>query len=311
MKLNKILFNLEKYLFIYFITFPLSIFCEDQTLTGIQQNFLSTFNIEEGITNQELRFKLRKSRNFIKKLLKKDKIEIKTAESPGAVLEIGEYHLNHFELQFSREKDSGYITISQEEIANGFEENPYFVTVPYDTHNAVQFSVKVNAPTTSGSSYPRSELRQVNPDGTKASFNAFEGNYSLAGTTRITHLPPVKPEVVVAQLFDGDRDRVAIRTQVINKTITLVVRINGRTVKPYLASPYVLGDEFEWKILVENGLASVFYNDMSKPIIDSQMLDSKSTSWYFKTGCYSQTNSSIETDPNEYVSTELRNLRSD
>lgn len=234
----------------------------------------------------------------------------KSTITPGMVLNIGaDARQNHFELQLAKSGENQIEVISQEEIANGFAEAPYFTVVHYNGYDTVQFEVQIDAPTTSGSKYPRSELRQVKADGTKASFDAMSGTYSLQGSTRITHLPAVKPEVVIAQLFDGSRDRIAIRTQVINNKINLVVRVNGTTVQPYLATPYIVGIEFDWKILVVDGIASIYFNHMDIPVITDQQLYSTGTaSWYFKAGCYSQTNSSIEKDPSEYVSTELRNL---
>ncbi|MFI0435783.1 MAG: polysaccharide lyase family 7 protein [Parachlamydiaceae bacterium] len=230
--------------------------------------------------------------------------------TPGSVLNIGpDWRQNHFELQLAKNGEFKSQVYSQEEIAAGFEEAPYFVVVPYRYHQAVQFWVRVDSATTTGSFYPRSELRQVTSDGSKAAFNAFKGTYSLEGKTRITHLPPIKPEVVIAQLFDGEVDRVAIRTQVIKGQINLVVRINGKAMKPYLSAPYVLNTEFYWKIFIQNGLVSIYFNDMTTPVITNQPLISEArASWYFKAGCYSQTNNKIEKNPDEYVSVELRDL---
>lgn len=230
--------------------------------------------------------------------------------TPGMVLNIGpDFDQNHFKLQYAISGKNQITTVSQEEIANGFERYPYFTVVPHLDYNVVQFWVQVDAPTTDGSSFPRSELRQVNADGSNASIDVFKGTHFLQGKTSITHLPPTKPEVVIMQLFDGSRDRVAIRTQLISGEPYLVVRINGSAVKPFLATPYVLNTEFEWKVLVVDGIVSVYYNDMENPIISNQSLQSTgSPSWYFKAGCYAQTDVDREKNSNEYVSTELRDL---
>lgn len=238
-------------------------------------------------------------------------ILLKQMITPGMVLDIGSnLDQNHFKLQYAVSGDEKYIEVSQEEIAAGFARYPYFTVIPYADYNAVQFWVQVDAPTTGGSSFPRSELRQTNPDGSNASFNALQGTHWLQGKTRITHLPSEKPAVVIMQLFDGSVDQVSIRTQLIKGEAYLLVRINQTAVKPFLMKPYILNTEFEWKVLVENGVVSVYYNDMETPIISNQALQSTGKpSWYFKAGCYAQTNSQIEQNPNEYVSTELRDLR--
>lgn len=250
------------------------------------------------------------SSNIVRHLPLAPSIISKEMITPGMVLNIGpNAEQNHFKLQYAVSGENKINTVSQDEIAKGFERYPYFTVVPYAYANAVQFWVQVDAPHTEGSSFPRSELRQVNADGSDASIDVFDGIYWLQGKTRITHLPPLKPEVVIMQLFDGKRDRVAIRTQLISGKPYLVVRINGSAVKPYLATPYVLNTEFEWKVLVENGVVSIYYNDMSQPVISNQLLESTGRpSWYFKAGCYAQTDDIREKNPDEYVSTELRDL---
>ncbi len=276
--------------------------------------FLETFK-EEAVTQTKSisgnrwikRFKGKRPKKRQRQQRKRQQEELLT---PGEILNIGSGQMqNHFELQLSKSGEPAIEVISQQQIAAGFEDDPYFIPVSRDTYETVQFLVQVDAPTTSGSLYPRCELRQTDEFGDLTSFDAMHGTYSLHGKTAITHLPPVKPEVVIAQLFNGEADAVAIRTQFFSGKINLVVRVNGHVVKPLLASPYVLGAEFEWKIVVQDGIASIYYNDMETPIISNQQLsDTGRASWYFKAGCYAQTNNRIESDPSEYVSVDLRDL---
>lgn len=228
--------------------------------------------------------------------------------TPGALLRIGPgAGLNHFKVQVSPEGAPDVVEHKQDEIAAGYAEDPVFTLNADET--AVQFSVRMDGATTSGSIYPRSELRELNPDGSNIAFDPFTGDHYMTGRSRITHLPPAKPEVVVAQLHNGDADRIAIRTQVISGQTMLVVRVNGSAVTPRLAVPYILGTEFQWKIQVTDGVAHVFYEDMTTPVITSSALvpTSGGATWYFKAGAYAQSNETTDA-PNETCAVELRDL---
>lgn len=230
--------------------------------------------------------------------------------TPGDLLDIGVSRSNHYELQ------AAGVTHSQDEIEEGYSEDPYFVVTPDGT--AVQFYTPLDAPTTPNSRYPRSELREVEADGSKMRFDPFTGVHRLSGRTRITHLPPGKPEVVIAQLHNGDKDRVAIRTQVISGDIRLVVRVNGHAVEPHLENPYEVGTEFGWMIEIDNGRLSVYYAQGDNPLPPTWIITSDALKptgddppkWYFKAGAYAQSNADTD-DPTEYVAVELRDLHTE
>jgi Alginate lyase len=146
-------------------------------------------------------------------------------------------------------------------------------------------------------------------------FDPFTGIHRLSGRTRITHLSPNKPEVVIAQLHNGDTDRVAIRTQLIRDAIRLRVRINGSSATPELDNPYVVGTEFAWMIEIHDGKVSIYYSGSDDqlpptPIIIGELESNDSPSWYFKAGAYAQSNVDTD-DPMEYVAVELRELRTE
>lgn len=81
----------------------------------------------------------------------------------------------------------------------------------YVRNGLVYFRTPANGYTTSGSSYPRTELREMNPDGSKAEWSNKSGIHRLSGTLLVDALPPVKPEVVLAQAHDDDDDVVMLR----------------------------------------------------------------------------------------------------
>lgn len=227
--------------------------------------------------------------------------------SPADILNIGASSgQNHFRLQVGKIGDTEVTYIEQSALSGGYEDAPYFTVID---NQAVQFQVRLDAPRTGGSQYARSELRETTASGGDMGFNPFSGTHVLHGKSRITHLPPNKPEVVVAQLHNGDRDRVAIRTQLISGKTMLLCRVNGTSSGlPRFDEDYAIGTEFEWMIRIENGTVSVFYGDMNTPLFESADLQSTGAdSWYFKAGAYAQSNENDD-DADEYVSVELRDL---
>lgn len=174
---------------------------------------------------------------------------------------------------------------------------------------AVQFQVRADSATTSGSSFPRSELRETRADGTNMAFDALFGNHSLRTTTRITHLPTADPEVIVAQLHDGSSDRISVRTQLVSGETKLLVRINGTEAPPRLSEGYVVGVEFIIDIrILDGGLVQVYYNGSTTPLVTGQLVSTGGATWYWKTGAYAQFDGTSAGSSTEYVSVEHRNL---
>jgi hypothetical protein len=237
------------------------------------------------------------------------------AADPADILNIGaDEGQNHFQLQYALDGSTGNdITITQfDDVAAGFTADPYFkVVTNLDGAPAVQFRVRADAATTTGSSTPRSELRETRADGTEMAFDAMHGDHSLRTRVRITHLPAGDPEVVVAQLHNGvTGDRIAIRTQLVSSQIKLLCRINGTQVDPRFDESYAVGDEFEVFVKVlDGGLVEVYYNGVTEPTVTGQLAASGAgASWYWKLGAYAQFDETT-TSATEYVSVEHRDLQ--
>jgi aryl-phospho-beta-D-glucosidase BglC (GH1 family) len=229
--------------------------------------------------------------------------------TPADILNIGTGSgQNHFGLQYGKTGDSLMTFIDVDAVAAGHVFDPNFKLTPDET--AVHFQVRMDAPKTEGSLYPRSELREVTSAGANMAFDALSGTHILRGKSKITHLPSMKPEVVVAQLHNGTTDRVAIGTQFsLSGNTVLLCRINGISDENQRYDlDYQVGTEFEWMIKVVDGTVSVYFDDMTTPLFTSTDLTTTgSSSWYFKAGAHSQSNDTID-DATEYVSVELRNL---
>jgi poly(beta-D-mannuronate) lyase len=170
-----------------------------------------------------------------------------------------------------------------------------FVLEPYFHLNAkkdgVVFRAPVEGATTSGSGYPRSELREMTADGKRlASWSTTSGKHTMVIRQAITHVPAVKDEVVAGQIHDGSSDLIEIRLEGKH----LFVAADGPNVGT-LDSNYTLGTVFTVKIEATGGHVKVSYNDVLKVDI------ARATgSCYFKAGMYPQSNLSKGDAPGAY-----------
>lgn len=176
--------------------------------------------------------------------------------------------------------------ISQPELSAYFA-NPYFLS--NQTCDGVVFRAPVNGVTTSGSGYPRSELREMTNNGKSlASWSTFSGVHSMYIDQAITAVPKTKKHIVAGQIHDADDDVVVIRLEYPK----LFIDINGAT-GPTLDSNYILGKRFSVKFVASDGTINIFYNGQATPALS---LKKASAGNYFKAGSYTQSNCSKEKD---------------
>lgn len=170
--------------------------------------------------------------------------------------------------------------IKQPQLAT-YKLDPWFVVAP--DGKGVQFRAPVNSVTTSGSNYPRSELREMTNNGKKnASWSSTYGTHSLFIDQAITAVPKTKKQVVAGQIHDKERDILVIRLDYPR----LYVNVDGKNVAT-LDPSYSLGKRFTAKIVAGNGQTSVYYNGNTTPI---HTLKLDYTGAYFKVGAYTQSN---------------------
>jgi len=159
-----------------------------------------------------------------------------------------------------------------------------------DTKTAVTFRAPVNGVTTSGSGYPRSELREMEQDGkTKANWSSTSGTHTMLLEESVTAVPSVKKQVVAAQIHDADDDVLVIRLDYPR----LYVNVDGKN-KLMLDQNYTLGRKFTIKLVVSQGKTNVYYNNSVKPVYT---LNKNYKSSYFKAGAYTQSNCEKEVVP--------------
>ena len=177
----------------------------------------------------------------------------------------------------------------------GDEEDPAEVTQPQlatyavdpwfranDACDGVVFRSAVNGVTTGGSSYPRSELREMIADGSdEAGWSATSGTHTMVIREAITALPADKPHVVAGQIHDGDDDVTVFRLEGTKLYLT-----KGDTTHHKLVDDnYVLGTPFEAKFVVSGGSIKAYYNGVLQTTISAGFSEG-----YFKAGAYTQAN---------------------
>jgi poly(beta-D-mannuronate) lyase len=195
------------------------------------------------------------------------------SEIPAKRLDLGNWKLT---LPVDANQDDAADEIKQPGLAT-FRQVPYFTT----NADGVVFRAQAGGATTENSGYPRSELREMTKNGTKkASWSNASGTHTMFVKQAITHLPDVKPELVAGQIHDDSDDVVMIRLEKNH----LFVEANGKNIGDMDAN-YQLGTFFIVKIVAESSQINVFYNDVLKVTYDKA-----GSGYYFKAGCYTQSN---------------------
>jgi poly(beta-D-mannuronate) lyase len=164
----------------------------------------------------------------------------------------------------------------------------------------VVFRAPCGGITTSGSNYPRCELREMQPGGKKeASWNTTDNMiHSMRASLAITHIPAMKPHVVCAQIHDANDDLLEIRLE--GKKLQ-AERANESSV--ILDRNYQLGSEFALKIEAGNGHVHVFYDN--EPKLDWPV---SRDGCFFKAGCYTQSNTKKGDAAEDYGEVVIRKL---
>lgn len=202
-----------------------------------------------------------------------DEVPPGECDYPADVLDLTGWKV---QLPIGDEEDPDEVT--QPDLAS-YAVDPWFV--PTSDCDGVQFRSAVNGVTTGGSSYPRSELREMTADGSdEAAWSADSGTHTMVINQAITHLPNDKPHVVAGQIHGGDDDVSVFRLEGSSLYVT-----DGDEKHTLVTDDYVLGTPFEAKFVVDDGTIQAYYNGELKATIDADFSEG-----YFKSGAYTQAN---------------------
>jgi poly(beta-D-mannuronate) lyase len=174
--------------------------------------------------------------------------------------------------------------IKQPDLAT-FSDDRFFTT--NGDGSGVVFRAPAGGATTSGSGYPRSELREMKPGGgSEASWSNTSGTHVMTVKQAITKAPERKAEVVAGQIHDDEDDVVMVRLE----KKRLFVEADGDDIGT-LDADYDLGTTFTTVMKATSDGIEVTYND-SKTV----RYDKVGDGYYFKAGCYTQSNSDHDDD---------------
>src|SRR5690606_11516015 len=180
-----------------------------------------------------------------------------TPANPGEALWIGPAPgKNHFNVGIGEddEGEDGYqsgdtVHTDQDDIEAGFVNDPKFILTE---DGDVQFRIGVNdGRTSSGTNYPRSELRELDEDGDLASWDGSEGHHWMEWEFRATHLAATRPWLCMGQIHDDDDDVLRIQTEVRSGQLCLVARLYD--VVHILIQGYEVGTWVKGRIDVVDG----------------------------------------------------------
>ncbi len=148
--------------------------------------------------------------------------------------------------------------------------------------SSVVFRAPCGGATTKGSKYPRSELREMQADGTTlAAWDMTDGGtHTLSTELAITKTPTKKPHVICLQIHGKSEKLLAIRVE----GQKLIAEGDSHPDTTIL-NPYVLGTPLKIQVSCHAGHIQVQLDEQQ--VIDWQ--DQRSDC-YFKVGCYTQSN---------------------
>ncbi len=182
-------------------------------------------------------------------------------------------------------------SISAAQLTGGYSNALYFYTAPGD--GAMTFWAPVTGATTSGSSYPRSELReQIRPPSNTSNWLAY-GNHILSAQCRVTQVPSTS-KVIIGQIhgYTGAA-RPLIKLQISSGVIEALVKTNSNYDADfkYVFQNVGVSNLINYQIKMENGLLTLTVNG-SNQIANVFLTDPDwaTNTMYFKAGSYCQDN---------------------
>jgi poly(beta-D-mannuronate) lyase len=191
---------------------------------------------------------------------------------PAQLLDLSNWKLT---LPVGKEQDEAD-EVEQPKLAH-FQDPKFFHL--NDAGDGVVFRANAGGATTSGSGYPRSELREMKKNGKdEADWSNKSGIHTMTIVQAITATPKVKPEVAAGQIH-GEEDVVAM---VRLEKKHLFVESDGDEVGD-LDNDYKLGTKFTLVMRATPGGVTVTYNDKK-----TVKIDEVGGGNYFKAGCYTQ-----------------------
>ena len=207
-------------------------------------------------------------------------------ELPAKLLDLSRWKLT---LPYDTDRPGEPDEVLQPELGRFVDATCFYVAKNRD---AVVFRAACDGHSTDNSKYPRTELREMKPDGEDEAKWSTKGSktHSMELELAITHMPRVKQHVVCAQIHDDQDDLLMVRLE---DHKLFIERSDGKNIR--LDSRYELGDKFTLRLAASGGRIKAWYNGQQE--MDWKVSKKKC---FFKAGCYTQSNLNKEKQPGSY-----------
>lgn len=182
-------------------------------------------------------------------------------------------------------RDGQPIEIMPNELPS-YSSDYFYYSMPID---AYVFKTPTNGVRSKTSKYSRCELRQMNSDGTLASWSTSTGTRSMEVELMVTAMPiGQKKDIVLAQIHGGEDDLTTFRfigrvDSALDGDLWITDGDNSRA---YRIGPVQLQERIRIGFFVQNGIIRYAFNGSVVPF----SLNRQDPSCYFKTGCYLNVN---------------------
>lgn len=173
---------------------------------------------------------------------------------------------------------------------------------------ALVMRARVDGVTTTGSSYPRCELRELTSTGATAGWSLNDGKiHQLTVSGKVLHMPPVRKRIILGQLHNGSTDLVSVLMSPVSGLVKIAFQVNGVEQTPVLTADYVVGTAYTYRLQARgDGTIRMYWNDMVTPkFVASGLTDTALN--YMKAGAYVLSNTTYDV-ASEYGEVEIRNL---
>jgi hypothetical protein len=209
----------------------------------------------------------------------------------------GNFNLSIWNLQLPTGSPGSPDTINASQLEGGYT-SQYFYTDGGD--GAMTFWTPENGVTTPNSNYARSELREMNANGSAANWDLLAGTHTLNATVRVTRVPS---SVAIGQIKLGTPIRAGAAPST-KPLLELYYRANGDLVvgienspaggqTPHFLTNIPLNTTFTYQIKSTSSALTVTIN--GTPYSFSYLQSFHNYGQYFKAGSYIQSSSSSST----------------
>lgn len=209
------------------------------------------------------------------------------------------FDLSAWKLQ-TLDANSNFTEIQATTLSNSYTSSFFYTDT---TDGSMVFRVPSNGQSTSGSSYPRVELRQMTGGANWKLTDATE--HYLTAQCKVIAVAPAKPQTIIGQIHGSETNSELLKlrwTGYLAGQCKIEARyeLNDATKAEYgvtLASGLSLGDLITYTITMKNGTINCTVNGISASQTYTNAFFGTTDAYYFKAGNYLQYNNQTIPDP--------------